>query len=412
MDCAGLTIRSPAAVIMSGRVRAREAPVAVNVAIPDFGPGFTSGFVAEWYVADGARVDTGEPVCRVENAFLAVELEASGPGVLRHRTAAGEHQPPEAVLAVILAPGEVPAGTPAPPAPEVALAASSAECASNSNDAAEEVSLPPAPPEPIAEIEEALVEAVVVPFPRQFAGTPGRAWDAVPGDAVEFDTSLFGEGDHDRTKALVEPGGSIPGLPLWEPEDAITPGGTPDSGFTRILKETVANAQVLTMTMAVNLTEADRMRGAFAREWGEDGPAPLLEDVVFRAIAWALEDTPFAGGTGAMLVATTSCDLAFAVREPASRSFREGVAAREAVGDEAFESAAWLFVSLAALGVTSASPRLEPGRHMSFALGAQDASNRAALKIAYDSSQWSEGSAARLLARVRDILDLPYAMLT
>lgn len=384
----------------------------VNVAIPDFGPGFTSGFVAEWYVADGARVDTGEPVCRVENAFLAVELEASGPGFLHHRTAAGEHQPPEAVLAVILAPGEVAAGTPASPVPEVALAASSAECASDSDDTADEAPPTPVPPGPVAEMEEALVEAVVVPFPRQFAGTPGRAWDAVPGDAVEFDTSLFGEGDHDRTKALVEPGGSIPGLPLWEPEDAIVPGGAPDSGFTRILKETVANAQVLTMTMAVDLTEADRMRGAFAREWGEDGPTPLLEDVVFRAIARALEDTPFAGGTGAMLVATTSCDLAFAVREPASRSFREGVAAREAVGDEAFESAAWLFVSLAALGVTSASPRLEPGRHMSFALGAQDAANRAALKIAYDSSKWSEGSAARLLARVRDILDLPYAMLT
>lgn len=271
----------------------------------------------------------------------------------------------------------------------------------------------PVQAEPLPEFEEALVEAIVVPFPRKFAGTASRGWDAVPGDAVEFDSSLFGEAEIDRTAMLEEPGGSIPGLPLWEPEDAPKAAPTEaNSRFARISQEATASAQVLTMTMSVDLTEAERMRGAFEREWGNEGPHPLLEDVVFRAIAWALEDTAFAGGTGAMLVATTECDLAFAVREPASRSFREAVTAREAVGDEAFESASWLFVSLTALGVSSATPRLEPGRDMSFALGARDGTGHSLLKIAYDSSRWSEGSAARLLARVRDILDLPYAMLT
>ncbi|MCC6958481.1 MAG: hypothetical protein IT301_01420 [Dehalococcoidia bacterium] len=373
--------------------------MAVPVALEGFGPGLAGGIVAEWYVADGTPVDTGDAVCRVESGFIAIEVEAGGPGVLRHHVAEGGTGG-EGLLGLIVAPGEQ--TQPESPAPRVEPDPGTSGPVESEREAAA------APPHP--EFEEALVEAVVVPFPKKFSGAPGRAWDPVPGDAVEFDSSLFGESPHDRTAALKEPGGSIPGLPLWEQEQ--DPPVEMETTFTRIQQEARATAQVLTMTMVVNLGEAERMRGAFEREWGEQGPAPMLEDVVFRAIAWALEDTPFAGGTGAMLVATTECDLAFAVREPAARSFRDGVTARAAVGDEAFESAAWLFVSLASLGVSSATPRLEPGRHMSFALGARDDAGRASLKIAYDSALWSEGSAARLLARVRDILDLPYAMLT
>jgi pyruvate/2-oxoglutarate dehydrogenase complex dihydrolipoamide acyltransferase (E2) component len=378
------------------------------------------GVIAEWYHADGATVDVGEVVCRVESAFIAFEVEAEGPGLLRHRLPAGSIERSGAVLGLILAPDEAmpPDEAPRAVAEEESLQATDelevTESVAN-EQAAPENEESPAERSPLPEFEEALVEAIVVPFPRQFAGTSGRDWDEVPGDAVEFDSSLFGEGDHDRTTTLTEPGGSIPGLPLWDLEDAshapVKLGATAQR-FGRIRDESSAAAQVLTMTMTVDLTEAERMRAAFEREWQPEGPSPMLEDVVFRAIAWALEDTPFGGGTGAMLVATTDSDLAFGVREPAARSFRAGVEARAAVRDEAFESADWLFVSLAALGVSSATPRLEAGRHMSFALGAEDALRRASLKIAYDSSRWSEGSAARLLARVRDILDLPYAMLT
>lgn len=377
--------------------------MAVSIAVPDLGSGLAGGIVAEWYVADGSVVDAGELICRIESEFLAIDLEADSPGFLHHRTPLGALPGPDAVLALLLAPGEVP--------PDDAHTEDSLPALAPAFESA--LAEPPAAQEPpLPEFEEALVEAIVVPFPKKFAGTAGRAWDSVPGDAVAFDSSLFGESEHDRAHSLEEPGGSIPGLPLWDPEESKGVRDESERRFDRIRAEAIAGAQILTMTMSVDLTEADRMRGAFEREWGAEGPSPMLEDVVFRAIAWGLEDTPFAGGTGAMLVATTECDLAFAVREPASRSFRDGVTARAAVGDEAFESAAWLFVSLAALGVSSATPRLEPGRHMSFALGAKDASNRASLKIAYDSSCWSEGSAARLLARVRDILDLPYAMLT
>ena len=195
--------------------------MAVPIPVPDLGSGNAGGIVAEWHVADGAVVDTGELICRVESDFIAVELEADGPGFLQQRSVAGAVESVGSVVALILAPGEVSADGETP----VVVAELPAADAELVAVVVEEIEpAPPSEPEivpttPLPEFEEALVEAIVVPFPKKFAGTSPRAWDAVPGDAVQFDSALFGESEHQRTDLLEEPGGSIPGLPLWEPED-------------------------------------------------------------------------------------------------------------------------------------------------------------------------------------------------
>ncbi len=79
----------------------------VVVEVPDFGEGMGAGLVAEWYHADGADVSAGQPVCRVECAFVAFEIEATGHGLLRHQKPAGSMEPAGAVLGVILVAGEV-----------------------------------------------------------------------------------------------------------------------------------------------------------------------------------------------------------------------------------------------------------------------------------------------------------------
>ncbi|MGB4863705.1 MAG: lipoyl domain-containing protein, partial [Tepidiformaceae bacterium] len=79
----------------------------VVVEVPDFGEGMGAGLVAEWYHGDGADAAPGEPVCRVECAFVAFEIEATGHGLLRHQKPAGSLEPAGAVLGVILAHGEV-----------------------------------------------------------------------------------------------------------------------------------------------------------------------------------------------------------------------------------------------------------------------------------------------------------------
>lgn len=245
--------------------------------------------------------------------------------------------------------------------------------------------------EPPEEFEAALREAVVVPFPRRFAEPLAN------GQAEE----------------LPEPGGSIPGLPLWEPDDAGA-GNAPASStverFGRIASAAAADAQVLHATILVEVGEAARLAVVCEREWRRS-PAPLIEDVMFRAIAFALHESSGADGIGGMLVAESDSDVSMALASPAALPFREAVVRRESGGDAAFESASWILVSVARQGVFSCTPRLEHGRELAFAMGAADASGHAALTVAFDSLAWSEGSAARLLARIRELFESPYAML-
>lgn len=405
--------------------------MAVPIALPDLGPGMAGGIVAEWYRPDGTAVDVGEVVCRVECEFIALEVEAEGPGVLRHRKPAGSIERPGSVLGLILAPGEsMPAEPPPQPAAGPApspVEAPPADLARPEEGALEEAAVSTAEEgvDPAAASEPPAVppEAVVVQFPRRFTPQPGDQWASAPGDAVEFESALFGSGPADRADVLPEPGASIPGLPLWEPEDLATvPFAAPfpvaattvppsiEERFARISAEAEASAQVLAMTVAVDMTEANRLVAVCRREWREQ-PSPDASDVVFRALALALEHTGHAGGTGAMVISEAESDISLAIQVPADRTFRAAVEARAEGGDSAFESADWLLVSLAALGVRTATPRLNGGRAMAFAVGDVDTTGRATLTMAYDSSRWSEGSAARFLARTRALLESPYAML-
>ncbi|MBI2766954.1 MAG: 2-oxo acid dehydrogenase subunit E2 [Chloroflexi bacterium] len=80
--------------------------MAVDVVVPALGLGKSSGVLAEWYRADGESVSAGEPIYRFESAFVAIEVEAEGEGVLRHCVGAGETPHWGEVAGVILGPGE------------------------------------------------------------------------------------------------------------------------------------------------------------------------------------------------------------------------------------------------------------------------------------------------------------------
>ena len=376
--------------------------MAVSVEVPNFGEDMAGGLVAEWYRADGALVGLGEIVCRIEGSFVAFEVEAEGEGTLRHQKPAGSIERAGAVLGVILAAGEaMPSASPVLPRRGepgvVAVVPPHAE-------AVEE-------PEIEDEFEQALAEAVVVPFPRRFTPNGPGTWEAKPGDATEVEPAAWDGSVQERIEALAEPGGSIPGLPLWDPDEAAAESApVPQERFERIAAAAAADAQVLQAAISIETTEASRLAAVCAREWrAVDPPSP--EDVLFRAIAFALRDASGADTPGAFVIAEQAADVSGAVAHPAGRPFREAVVARHAGGDAGFESASWLLVSLARLGVLSCTPRLEHGRRVAFAVGAPDASGRATFTMAFDSLAWSEGSAARLLARIRELYEAPYAML-
>ncbi|MGE0597837.1 MAG: biotin/lipoyl-containing protein [Dehalococcoidia bacterium] len=393
--------------------------MAVSVRVPEFGEGMSGGVVAEWYQPDGSNVSTGEPICRVEYEFVAFEVEAEQPGLLRHSLAMGSVPMAGGVIGLILAPGEADAEGGAQPADEPDAPPHDETIANETISSAEEFPAEPAENNDAAQVhgepKEPQFEAVVVPFKRRFTDVPAIEWDHAPGDEVDFDSGFFSGKPDAVTEALDEPGGSIPGLALWETEESPTgataPGDARSERYARISAEAAAAAQVLSVTVGVNVQEADRLAAACRRAWAPDGSGARIEDVVFRAIAVALDEAGSMPGAGALVIAEIESDVSSALASPEAMTLREAVAARADGGNAAFEDAEWTMVSLAELGVISATAYLAAGRGVAFALAAQNESGTASLTMSYDSSRWSEGSAARLLSRVRELAETPYAML-
>lgn len=391
--------------------------MAVSVELPDLGRDMAGGLVAEWYLPDGAAVGAGEPVCRVECAFVAYEVEAAESGLLRIRRPAGSIERVGEVLGVILEPGEaLPHEEPSSRHGPVAEAPLVSEVPEPEPEAALlEPGVPELEPELELELEPETPEAVVVPFPRRFAAVAAVEWEMAPGDAVEFHTSFFSGAVDEVTHALPEAGGSIPGLPLWEPEEGhqaspAAPDGARER-FQRISDEASASAQVLTMSIDIDLSEAAKLVSVCQREWQKHGVVPRVEDAAFRAICLAIETTDLAGGAGGIVIAESSTDVSCAVGNVANKTLREAATSRAAGGDTPFEQSTWVLVSLFGLGIAAAAPRLDGGRTAAFALASPGRDGCAALTMAYDSSRWSEGSAGRLLGRIRELLESPCAML-
>jgi pyruvate dehydrogenase E2 component (dihydrolipoamide acetyltransferase) len=81
--------------------------MATLFALPKLGMNQEEGEVVNWLVKEGDEVAEGQPIVEVETDKTTVELEATASGVVgRIVRRAGEIVPINAVLAVILAPGE------------------------------------------------------------------------------------------------------------------------------------------------------------------------------------------------------------------------------------------------------------------------------------------------------------------
>ncbi len=385
--------------------------MAVSISVPNLGPEMAGGIVAEWYRPDGATVDHGELICRLECEFVAVEIEAEAPGLLHHRRPAGSIERPGAVIGLVLAPGEAlpeePVLAEAPPQSDAGE--TGAEPAAPTGGLEDDPEEEPAAPPPLAP-----GEPVVLPFRRRSADETPHPWSAVPGDAAEFETPLF-----ERAEPLADAGAAIPGLPLWEPDedppyaDAFPPAAdSPEARFSAIAAEAAAEGQVLTMEVRVAASEAVRAVRVLAREWREFTPAPMVEDLVVRACARAVAEAGFEPSPAGLTIVTPGSDQAVAIADAGVRGFRDAVHARAAGGDEPTERAAWALVSFRECGIRAAEPALACGHALAVALGAIDESGAMSVTMAYDSARIGPGEAARLLARVRILVEEPYGLLS
>ena len=397
------------------------------VAVPQLGKDMAGGVVAEWYRPDGSKVDVGELVCRLECDFVAVEIEAEAPGVLRHRKPAGSIERPGTVLAVLLAPGEA---VPADDSPALDRAESDEpeplkEAPVQADDAAPAPQFADDPP-PMAP-----GEPVVLPFRRRSTDRPEHVgeWEEVAGDVAAFASGLA-EGS-ETAEPLAEPGAGIPGLPLWDDEQRPRRGSFAEADaefearygadevheplaesserFARIAAEAATAAQVLSVQVTASAGQLLRVREVFAREWRGFGSAPIVEDFVLIAAARALDERQMDSSPAGLVVGQPESELSIAIAEPLRRDIRELVAARDSGGDETFERAAWVLVSLAPLGIDAVQPGLPAGVPLAFGMGAAVA-GRITLTMSFDSSVLAETDAGRILARIRSLVEEPYGL--
>lgn len=406
--------------------------MATLVSVPDLGRNMAGGVLAEWYRPDGSEVSPGEPVCRLECDYVAVEIEAERAGVLRHRRPAGSIERKGTVLGVIVGPGE-----PVPPE-EVLRAAEPREVWSVGGgetvqraDGPEDASFGQV--EQLADGAEGSADGAGSAVAEEGMGLGCEESDVGSGAVVPL--ARRAGAPPGRAEPLPEPGGAIPGLPLWEEEatEAAPLGGPPFSStgqlglgsedgairsltqagegptarFERLAEEAGAGAEVLSAQVCVSWARAMEAVESLTDEWQPFGPRPRVEDLVLRAIARSLAEAGVGVGVAGMVIVEPEADRSFAVSEPLEQEFRAMVQSRTE-GRAPFERADWLIVSLLPIGVERLEPRLAGGR-LAFGLGAgRDGSGTITMR--YDSAMFGEGDAGRVLARVRSLVESPYRL--
>lgn len=358
---------------------------------PDDGTLGEHGLVAEWHREDGAPVAPGDPLCRVTLAGSDLEMAATEAGLLQQTVAAGSAARPGDVIAILLPPGTANGGPAAPavirmPEPPGAPAGPAWD-----RDYPAGAGISPAPGEP-----------VVVPFRARSEGAQNGGVPAGP--------SVLGRADMPP-----EPGAGIPGLPLWEePPPGEDPARGPAAGLwahpaALLARGAAANQDVISISTAFSAAEADRFAGLLVAAWSDPFAAPTLEDVLLATLARALVDNGYTPARAGLVIAGETHDLSVCIAEPAG-DLRRAVRARNSGGDDEFERATWVLVSLAGLGVESVEPRLDHEGVASFGMGATvDGAFRVTMR--FDSARISEGDAGRVLARARTLFEFPYAML-
>lgn len=317
--------------------------MATEILLVKAGMTMTEGAVAEWYVPDGATVEAGQLLYRMETEKIELEVEAEASGTVRHAVPAGTKTAPGALIGYILAAGEaMPAGLSAPPSALAATSSNGASPAAAPAAVALEGGRIPSSPNarrlakeaglelsaitgtgPGGRITEAdVVAAKSAPKPAA-APTPAvavaaREVAASPlarrlAERLGVDLSTVrGSGPGGRiTQDDVEAAAAKPAHAAPSPKSApATPPSAgehrpgeriPIRGMRKVIAErmhgSLQQMAQLTMAMDVAMDEAVNLRGQLVDEWAPDGIRPSYTDLVIKAVAKALTRHPLLNAT-------------------------------------------------------------------------------------------------------------------
>ncbi len=292
--------------------------MATEIYLVKVGMNMTEGVVEEWYIADGARVEKGELLYRLETEKVNLDVDAEASGTVKHLVGEGITMEPGDVVGYIFADGEtIPddlstlgGGTPAAveseeaPAPAaaapVAVSSVSAEGRILSSPAARRLagelgvdytSLSGSGPG--GRIVEADVQAAADGAAQ--AGGPSSPMARKLARELGVDlATVTGTGPGGRiTKEDVEKAASAP-APAAAP--AAAAGSVPVRGMRKTIAErmheSLKSMAQLTMDMDVNMDDAIKLRNQLVEEWADEGVKPTYTDLVIRAVARALAKHP------------------------------------------------------------------------------------------------------------------------
>lgn len=313
--------------------------MATEILLVKAGMTMTEGAVAEWYVPDGANVDKGQLLYRMETEKIELEVEAEASGVVRHAVPPGTKTAPGALIGYILAPGEaIPAGLSASAAPVAASANGASPVSTPTARIAREGGRVPSSPiarrlakeaglelaaingtGPGGRITEAdVVAAKAAPKP---VTTPAPAPAPAAREVVASPlarrlaerlgvdlATVHGSGPGGRiTQEDVEAASAKPAPPPVAAPAATARGEhrpgerIPVRGMRKVIAERMHGSlhqmAQLTMGMDVAMDEAVKLRGQLVDEWAPEGIRPSYTDLVIKAVAKALTRHPLLNAT-------------------------------------------------------------------------------------------------------------------
>ena len=282
------------------------------------GMNMTEGVVEEWYIADGATVDKGELLYRLETEKVNLDVDAETSGVVKHVVGEGVTMKPGDVVGYIYGADEaIPDVLPqaqaaaAEPVAESAPAAASPAGPAASTTADGRILSSPAARRLAGELS---VDIAIL----NGSGPGGRiveadvqaaadaAQPAAPSPSSPMARKLARELGVDLAQVRgTGPGGRItkddveraaaapPAAPAFASgEDRVVPVRGMRKTIAARMFESLQSSAQLTMDMDANMDDAVKLRNQLVDEWQDEGVRPTYTDLVIRAAAKALERHP------------------------------------------------------------------------------------------------------------------------
>ena len=238
----------------------------------------TEGNLEEWYVADGAIVQPGDLLYRLETEKVEVDVDAETEGTVKHLIAEGTTLEPGHVVGFIFAPGEeIPEVLPTPTHRPETEPPNMPEPTSLAPKAA------PAPSEPRSTTTATTERRPSSPAARKLASELGVDLGNVEGTGPR---GRITKDDVERASASPENVSSDVEIASSAPIRGVR------KTIAQRMRASLANTAQLTMDMEVDMDKAVKLRARLVDEWTSEGIRVSYTDLIVFASAKALLEHP------------------------------------------------------------------------------------------------------------------------